>query len=82
MSEPIIAARVPCVLALEPGEYYWCSCGASKSQPFCDGSHAGTEFTPLKFKVESATTMALCACKHTKNAPKCDGSHASLPAAP
>jgi CDGSH-type Zn-finger protein len=77
--EPVIAARQPCVMQLKAGDYWWCACGRSKNQPFCDGGHAGTSFSPLKFTLESDTTMALCACKHTGHAPKCDGMHSKLP---
>lgn len=78
MSEPEIADRKPCIMALEPGDYWWCACGRSKGQPFCDGSHSGTTFEPLKFTVDGSTTMALCACKHTNHKPRCDGSHSKL----
>ncbi len=80
MSEPEIADRKPAIVDLKPGDYWWCACGRSKKQPFCDGSHAGTEFTPLKFTVEAQCKMALCLCKHTKpeHAPRCDGSHSLL----
>ena len=59
----------------ESKSYYWCSCGQSKKQPFCDGSHKGTEFTPLAYKAEETKKMFFCACKQTNNAPFCDGSH-------
>lgn len=78
MDEPVIADKKPCLLEMEPGDYYFCTCGRSKGQPFCDGSHAGTSFNPQKFTVEESCRMALCACKHTKHAPKCDGTHAHL----
>ena len=55
--------------------YYWCSCGKSSKQPFCDGSHKGTEFTPLAYKAEETKKMFFCACKQTDNQPFCDGSH-------
>ncbi len=78
MSEPTIAAKEPAVLDLEPGTYYWCSCGRSKKQPYCDGSHEGTEFTPLEFTIAEKKQVALCQCKRTGNAPYCDGAHESL----
>ncbi len=78
MSEPKIAQKQPCIVNLDSGTYYWCSCGLSQNQPFCDGSHAGTEFEPVEFTVESPTTAVLCACKHTQEPPFCDGSHCQL----
>lgn len=78
MSEPVIADTKPAVLELEAGTYYWCSCGQSKNQPFCDGSHKGRDFTPVQFKLESKQTVALCNCKHSGNSAFCDGSHTKL----
>lgn len=78
MAEPTIADTKPVVMDLEPGDYWWCSCGQSANQPFCDGAHKGTEFTPVKFTVDEPKKMALCLCKHTENAPLCDGSHSKL----
>ncbi|HEY9604965.1 MAG TPA: CDGSH iron-sulfur domain-containing protein [Allocoleopsis sp.] len=78
MSEPVIADQKPAVLELEPGTYYWCRCGQSQNKTFCDGSHKGTEFTPLAFEVTAKKTIALCNCKHTANPPYCDGAHTKL----
>jgi glutamate synthase domain-containing protein 2/CDGSH-type Zn-finger protein len=82
MAEPTIAARKPVKVELEAGKRYaWCACGRSKSQPFCDGSHAGTDWSPLVFEVEETRTAHLCQCKKSGNPPYCDGTHARLPEA-
>ena len=78
MNNAKIADKKPAVIELAAGTHYWCSCGHSKGQPFCDGSHKGTGFAPQKIVVESPTKMALCNCKQTKNPPGCDGSHCGL----
>ena len=78
MSEAIIAAREPAVLNLEPGIYYWCACGKSVSQPFCDGSHEGSGCKPKALEITEKQTVALCQCKRSGNSPFCDGSHANL----
>ena len=76
---PIIAAKVPAMVELESGkDYFWCACGRSKTQPFCDGSHAGTGLSPVKFTADKDGKAALCQCKGTANQPRCDGTHASL----
>ncbi len=79
MNKPKIADTKPIAVNLEAGEeYYWCSCGQSRNQPFCDGSHQGTEFTPMTFSVGEAQEAYLCQCKHTSTPPFCDGAHARL----
>ena len=78
MEEPKIAQNSPIVMDVEPGTYFWCSCGHSTNQPYCDGSHKGTQFTPIKEEVTAAKKVAWCACKHTGGAPFCDGAHKNL----
>ncbi len=79
MEKPVIADRKPIAVTLNSGdEYYWCACGRSKNQPFCDGSHRGTTFAPLRFAAKESGEAFLCMCKHTDNAPYCDGTHARL----
>lgn len=76
MSEPIRAADTPFAIDVEEGKsYFWCSCGKSTKQPFCDGSHAGTDFTPLKYDAAESKKLFFCGCKVTANQPLCDGSH-------
>ena len=79
MSEPHVAQKAPFAVNVEEGKtYHWCACGQSKNQPFCDGSHKGSAFTPKAFTAAKTETAYLCGCKHTKNAPFCDGSHKAL----
>ena len=74
-----IVQKGPFAVELEAGKtYYWCACGASKHQPFCDGSHKGTDFTPQLHTAATSGTAYLCGCKQTNAAPMCDGSHAKL----
>ncbi|MGQ9495071.1 MAG: CDGSH iron-sulfur domain-containing protein [Thermoanaerobaculaceae bacterium] len=75
MSKPKIAGLKPIKLDMEPGEYFWCACGRSAKQPFCDGSHKGSEFSPVKVTIEEKTLVAWCACKHSQKGAFCDGTH-------
>ncbi len=77
MSDPVRAADTPYAVDVEVGKgYFWCACGKSAKQPFCDGSHAGTEFVPLKFEADETKKVFFCGCKATAKEPLCDGSHA------
>jgi CDGSH-type Zn-finger protein len=79
MSEPVVAQKAPYPVAVEAGKsYYWCACGLSATQPFCDGSHKGTGLAPTPFKADASKTVYFCGCKATANAPMCDGSHSRL----
>ena len=75
MSEPEIAQKAPYILEMEPGEYWWCRCGRSKNQPFCDGAHKETDIKPMQFTIEEKKKYALCGCKYTNKQPFCDGEH-------
>ncbi len=78
MTEPNIAQKNPFVQATDPGSYWWCACGLSQTQPFCDGSHKETDIKPVQVKIAENKTIAWCGCKHTGNKPFCDGTHSSL----
>lgn len=79
MPTPTIAQKSPLPVAVEAGRtYYWCTCGMSTTQPFCNGAHKGSEFAPLAFTATDTKTAYLCGCKHTTTAPFCDGSHKAL----
>ena len=79
MKKGQVEAKTPQMELLEEGKTYaWCACGKSENQPWCNGAHAGSEFTPKVFKAEEPKTAAMCMCKQTKNPPYCDGSHMSL----
>jgi len=76
MTNPVIADNKPGKVTLEKGgKYFFCACGLSKSQPFCDGSHKSTELRPQKFIAEEDGDAYLCLCKHSANTPFCDGTH-------
>lgn len=73
--EPHIVKKQCVAVKLMPGQYFFCTCGKSEDQPFCDGGHSGTDFVPKRFKISEPQVASLCLCKHTKNAPYCDGTH-------
>lgn len=76
---PHIAQKAPFPVELTAGKtYFWCACGQSKNQPFCDGSHKGGSFNPVKFTAEKTGKAWLCGCKQTGNQPFCDGTHKTL----
>ena len=77
--QPTIAQKAPCAVEVQAGKtYYWCSCGKSTNQPFCNGSHKGSEFAPVAFTAEKSETKYFCGCKMTANQPLCDGTHSKL----
>ncbi len=79
MTEPVVAAKAPIKVMLEAGkDYWWCACGMSKNQPFCDGTHKGSGLAPTKYTPPKTGDAWLCACKHSKNRPLCDGTHKNL----
>ncbi len=76
---PIVAATSPFPVEVEAGKsYFWCTCGRSASQPFCDGSHKDTSLVPMKYEATESKTLFFCGCKATSNSPLCDGTHAKL----
>ncbi|HYB57343.1 MAG TPA: CDGSH iron-sulfur domain-containing protein [Alphaproteobacteria bacterium] len=79
MPEPRVAQKGPYMKDVEAGkDYWWCACGQSKNQPFCDGSHKGSAFSPVQWKAAEAKAVYFCGCKHSGNKPFCDGTHSKL----
>ncbi len=77
--KPAIAQKAPYPVEVEAGKnYFWCACGQSKNQPFCDGSHKGTSFQPVRWTCEETGRKFFCGCKATENQPFCDGTHKDL----
>jgi CDGSH-type Zn-finger protein len=79
MDTPDIPQKAPFAVAVEAGKaYWWCACGRSAAQPFCDGSHKGSSFRPVKYEADTDGRVFFCGCKHSGNRPLCDGSHKQL----
>ena len=79
MAEPVVAQKAPFAVEVQAGRsYWWCACGRSKNQPFCDGSHKGSEFSPVEFKADAARQVFFCGCKSSGKRPLCDGTHNRL----
>jgi len=78
MPVPHISQKSPFVQPSNAGTFWWCACGKSARQPFCDGAHKGSGFAPVKVDLDEPKTVAWCGCKHSKNSAFCDGSHGKL----
>lgn len=78
MADPNVPQNKPYVMEIDAGTYAWCACGQSNNQPYCDGSHKGTDFNPVIENVDEPKRVAWCGCKHSGSAPFCDGSHTDL----
>ena len=79
MTDPVIAQKAPFAVDVEAGKkYFWCACGRSANQPFCDGSHQDTGFVPMRYEAAASRTIYFCGCKASGNKPLCDGTHNSL----
>ena len=77
--QAVVSQKAPYLVEVEAGRsYFWCSCGRSEKQPFCDGSHKGTTFSPMKFEAEKNKQLFFCGCKQTDKRPFCDGAHSKL----
>lgn len=77
--KPVIVQLRSMKMQMEQGTYFWCSCGRSEKQPFCDGSHKGTGFRPQKVVIEQASRIAWCMCRHSEKGAICDHKHRELP---
>lgn len=77
-NKPVVASKTPYGVDLDPGTYFWCACGKSQKQPFCDGSHKGSSFVPQKVDISEKKTYWMCGCKATGGSPFCDGSHKNI----
>lgn len=78
MEKPEVPQKAPFVMEVEPGNYAWCSCGKSTKQPYCDGAHKGSSFSPIIEVVEEKKVIAWCGCKNSSKGGFCDGSHSKL----
>lgn len=79
MTEPVITQKAPFGVEVEAGKsYFWCACGKSATQPFCDGSHKGSGISPMKYEATETKKVHFCGCRHSHNLPLCDGTHKSL----
>ena len=79
MTDPVVAQKAPMPVKVEAGKtYFWCACGKSRKQPFCDGAHKGSGFAPVKFTAEADKKLFFCGCKASARAPFCDGTHKDL----
>lgn len=78
MATPNVYQKSPIIKEIKVGKYWWCACGISNNQPFCDGSHKNTEFSPMEIEIKNDSKVAWCGCKHTNKKPFCDGTHKNL----
>ena len=77
--QPACPQKAPYAVDVEAGKsYFWCACGKSQKQPFCDGTHKGSSFSPIEYKAEKTSQAWFCGCKHSAGKPLCDGTHKSL----